>query len=311
MACATEIAGEPVVVTRAKDGGLHAFSNVCRHRGAVIAEGCGQANVLRCPYHAWTYALDGRLLGQPEFEGVEDWDRAAVRLPRFQVATWGPFVFVNQDPEAPPLAEVLGAIPRETGESGCPIDHLHFSYRRDYEIQCNWKVYIDNYLEGYHLPAAHPGLYRELDYQQYRVDTNRYYSSQIAPIRALSGEPRRYQFEDAGRSALYYWLFPNFMLNIYPDNLSSNLILPLGADRTLTVFEWFAYEGEVAQATIDFSDDIQREDIRLCESVQRGLRSRHYNQGRFSVKRENGVHHFHGLLCEFLGGTAFTTETRR
>ena len=281
-----------------------------KHR-AASARTVSTANVLRCPYHAWTYGLDGRLLGQPEFEGVEDWDRAAVRLPRFQVETWGPFVFVNQDPEAPPLAEVLGAIPRETAESGCPIGHLHLSYRRDYEIQCNWKVYIDNYLEGYHLPAAHPSLYRELDYQQYRVDTYRYYSSQIAPIRARSGEARRYQFEDAGRSALYYWLFPNFMLNIYPDNLSSNLILPLGPDRTLTIFEWFAYEGEVAQATIDFSDEIQREDIRICESVQRGLRSRHYDQGRFSVKRENGVHHFHGLLCEFLGDRAFTAETRR
>lgn len=300
LAC--EIAGEPVVVTRAKDGALHAFSNVCRHRGALVAEGCGQAGALRCPYHAWTYGLDGRLLGQPEFEGVEEWDRSAVRLPRFQVEAWGPFVFVNQDLKAPPLAEVLGAIPRETAESGCPIDRLHLSYRRDYEIACNWKVYIDNYLEGYHLPAAHPSLYRELDYQQYRVETYRYYSSQIAPIRAGSGGERRYQFQDAGLSALYYWLFPNFMLNIYPDNLSSNLILPLGPNRTLTIFEWFAYEGEVAQATIDFSDEIQREDIGICESVERGLQSRHYDRGRFSVKRENGVHHFHGLLCEFLQG---------
>jgi choline monooxygenase len=298
-----EIAGEPIVVTRDKDGGLHAFSNVCRHRGAVIAESCGMAATLRCPYHAWTYGLDGRLLGQPEFEGVADWDRSAVRLPEFRVEVWGPFVFVNQDPAAPPLAEVLENIPRETGEFGCPIDDLHLCCRRDYEIRCNWKVYIDNYLEGYHLPAAHPSLFRELDYQQYRVDTFRYYSSQIAPIRARSQEPRRYQFAEGGRSALYYWLFPNFMLNIYPDNLSSNLILPLGPDRTLTIFEWFAYEGEVAQAAIDFSDEIQQEDIRICESVDRGLHSRHYNQGRFSVKRENGVHHFHGLLCEFLQST--------
>jgi len=300
LAC--DIAGEPVVVARSADGALHAFSNVCRHRGAVIAEGCGQSNTLRCPYHAWTYALDGRLLSQPEFEGVADWDRSTVCLPRFRAETWGPFVFVNQDPDAPPLAEVLGAIPAETRESGCPIDRLRLSYRRDYEIQCNWKVYIDNYLEGYHLPAAHPSLFRELDYQRYRVETFRYYSSQIAPIRARTSGPRRYDFEDTGRSALYYWLFPNFMLNIYPDNLSSNLILPLGPDRTLTIFEWFAYQGEVAQATIDFSEEIQQEDIRICESVQRGLQSSHYNQGRFSVKRENGVHHFHGLLCEFLQG---------
>jgi choline monooxygenase len=198
----------------------------------------------------------------------------------------------------------LADIPKGIAEIGCPFDRLKFSYRRDYVVECNWKVYIDNYLEGYHLPAAHPGLMRELDYQRYRVETFRYYSSHIAPIRAASDSPssdvRRYDFQDASQSALYYWIFPNFMLNVYPDNLSSNIILPLGPDRTLTIFEWFSYRGEVAQATIDFSDEIQREDVKLCESVQRGLRARNYNQGRFSVKRENGVHHFHGLLSEFL-----------
>ncbi|HEY2018294.1 MAG TPA: SRPBCC family protein [Bryobacteraceae bacterium] len=299
LAC--EITGEPVLVTRGKDGRLRAFSNVCRHRGSLLATGSGEASVIRCPYHAWTYSLEGSLLGQPEFEGVEDWDRSQVCLPRFQVETWGPFVFVNLDPKAVPLAEVLGAIPTEIAQIGCPLDRLKFSYRRDYTIECNWKVYIDNYLEGYHLPAAHPGLFRELDYAQYRVDTFRHYSSQIAPIRAASGSgSRRYEFGDSTRSALYYWIFPNFMLNVYPDNLSSNIILPMGPERTLTIFEWFAWGGEVAQATIDFSDEIQREDIRICESVERGLRSRNYNQGRFSVKRENGVHHFHGLLNEYL-----------
>jgi len=143
---------------------------------------------------------------------------------------------------------------------------------------------------------------RELDYSQYRVETFRYYSSHIAPIKAASNgrEARRYDFIDNSQIALYYWIFPNFMLNIYPDNLSSNLILPMGTDKTLTIFEWFAYQGEVEQATINFSDEIQQEDIKVCESTQRGLRSRNYHQGRFSVKRENGVHHFHGLLDEFL-----------
>src|SRR5262249_25052314 len=148
--------------------------------------------------------------------------------------------------------------PQEIARIGCPVDRLRFSQRRDYTIACNWKVYIDNYLEGYHLPAAHPSLFRELDYAQYRVETFRYYSSQIATIRAhASGAPRRYEFTDSSESALYNWIFPNFMLNVYPDNLSSNIILPLGHDRTLTIFEWFSYGGEVAQATIDFSDEIQ------------------------------------------------------
>jgi choline monooxygenase len=296
-----DVGSEPVLVARAKDGELRAFSNVCRHRGSLLAAEPRCANAIRCPYHAWTYSLDGRLLSQPEFEGVEDWDRSKVRLPEFRAATWGPFVFVNLDAQAPALLDVFGAIPGEIAAMGCPIDRLRYSYRRDYVINCNWKVYIDNYLEGYHLPAAHPSLFRELDYQQYRVETHRYYSSQIAPIRARGEGARRYEFTDSTRTALYYWIFPNFMLNVYPDNLSSNIILPAGPDRTLTVFEWYAYEGQVAQETIDFSDEIQQEDIAICESVQKGLRSANYSQGRFSVKRENGVHHFHGLLNEFLG----------
>ncbi len=297
---AAEITGEPVLVTRAKDGRLRAFSNVCRHRASVVAEGAGSCQSLRCPYHGWTYALDGRLLGAPEFDGVENWNRSDIHLPEFRVEAWGPFLFVNQDPAAPTVETVLGDIPAEIAAFGCPFAELKHSLRRDYIVECNWKVYIDNYLEGYHLPAAHPGLCRELDYSRYRVETFRYYSSHIAPIRERSSGQRRYDFSDDTKRALYYWIFPNFMLNIYPDNMSSNIILPIGPERTLTIFEWFGYGGEVQQATIDFSDEIQQEDIKVCELTQRGLRSRHYNQGRFSVKRENGVHHFHGLLAEYL-----------
>jgi choline monooxygenase len=287
---ACDIQGEPVIVARANDGILRAFSNVCRHRASRIVEGRGSAGVLRCPYHAWTYELNGQLLGTPEFDGVNDWDRSKIYLPRFQVDTWGPFVFVNLDPHAPSITDVWGEIPHQVAEFGCPVDKLRPSARRDYVINCNWKVYIDNYLEGYHLPAAHPGLFRALDYSQYRVDTFRYHSAQYAPMRSPEGS-----------GALYFWIFPNFMLNIYADNLSSNIILPLGADKTLTVFEWFAFtDASVSDETIAFSDEIQQEDIRICENVQRGLLSSTYNQGRFSVKRENGVHHFHLLLHEFL-----------
>jgi choline monooxygenase len=305
---AAEIAGEPCAVVRGKDGVLRAFSNVCRHRASTILEGCGCVKSLRCPYHAWTYSLDGQLLVAPEFDGVENWNRADVRLPEMRVEVWGPFVLVNVDSQAPPLGELLGAIPEEIANLGCPLEQLHFSCRRDYLIRCNWKVYIDNYLEGYHLPAAHPSLFRELDYNAYRVDTFRYYSSQYAPIRpshASGGEPRRYGSENPGNRALYYWIFPNFMLNVYPDNLSSNIILPVGHDQTLTIFEWFTYSHagetrEISPQTVAFSDEIQQEDIRICENVQKGLASRTYDRGRYSVKRENGVHHFHCLLKEFL-----------
>ena len=192
------------------------------------------------------------------------------------------------------------------------VEKMQLVERRDYVIECNWKVYVDNYLEGYHLPIAHPGLFKELDYDAYRVETFRYYSKQHAPIRELKpgeepGRDRRYiRQPGTEEDALYYWVFPNTMFNIYQDNMSSNLILPLGVDKTLTVFEWFfAQPGtgpgwESMQQTIAFSDQIQQEDIALCEHVQRGLRSRSYDRGRFNAKRENGVYHFQRLVTEFL-----------
>lgn len=300
---ACDLLGEPLVITRDANGTLHALSNVCRHRASTIAAGNGHCSALRCPYHGWTYSLDGRLQGQPEFEGVCNFDRSTVALPPYRIERWAPFLFVNLDTNASPLAEILGDIPREVSNIGCDLSKLRYYGRRDYVIDCNWKVYIDNYLEGYHVPAAHPGLFRELDYKQYRVDTYPYYSSHYAPLRPAVGPDRRYNSLDSGAGALYYWIFPNFMLNIYPDNMSSNVIIPLSHDRTLTIFEWFFYpraDPEAPVKTIAFSDEIQQEDIRLCEAVQRGLRSRAYDRGRLSVKRENGVHHFHLLLHRFL-----------
>ncbi|MGB6497477.1 MAG: SRPBCC family protein, partial [Candidatus Acidiferrum sp.] len=179
-----------------------------------------------------------------------------------------------------------------------------------YVIDCNWKVYVDNYLEGYHIPIAHPGLMREIDYTQYRTDTFRYYSQQFAPIRALKPDDvvERAYAPGTGslKEALYFWIFPNLMLNIYPDNISTNLIVPLSHDKTLTIFEWFFHDAksettrERIQRAIAFSDEVQQEDIELCRAVQRGLRSSTYDRGRYSPKRENGVHHFHLLLAEFL-----------
>ena len=300
---ACEIAGEPIVVVRDTAGALDALSNVCRHRASTIASAHGNCATFRCPYHGWTYSLDGRLLGQPEFDGVQDWDRYSIALPSYRVEIWGPFVFVNLDTTAGPLTKTLGDIPGQVIKLGCDLSRLCYYGRRDYVIDCNWKVYVDNYLEGYHVPAAHPGLFRELDYKQYRVDTHPFYSSHYAPLRPPSGEDRRYASPDSGAGALYFWVFPNFMLNIYPDNISSNIIVPLSHDRTLTVFEWFFpadVDPQIPAKTIAFSDAIQQEDIRLCEAVQQGLSSRAYQRGRFSVKRENGVHHFHLLVHKFL-----------
>jgi choline monooxygenase len=303
-----EVAGEPIIVVRDKQGTLHAFSNVCRHRAGPIALGSGCKNVLRCQYHGWTYTLDGKLIGTPDVEGVEFFDRSTMGMVPLRVETWEQFIFVNFDTGAPPLGEFLGEIPQQA--AGFEFAGLEFAERRDYVIDCNWKVYVDNYLEGYHIPIAHPGLMKELDYANYRTDTFRYHSQQFAPIRAMkSGDAgeRAYAPGSGLQEALYFWIFPNLMLNIYPDNISTNLIVPLSQDKTLTIFEWFFHAAKSQQnqerivRAIAFSDEVQQEDIVLCNNVQKGLHSATYDRGRYSVKRENGVHHFHTLLGEFLG----------
>ena len=179
----------------------------------------------------------GGLIGTPDVEGVEFFDRSTMGMVPLRVETWKNFIFVNFDANAEPLSAFLGNIPEQA--RGFRFDGLQFAERRDYVIQCNWKVYVDNYLEGYHIPIAHPGLMREIDYSQYRTETYKYYSQQFAPIRAIkpsdSGE-RFYAPGVAGQQqeALYFWVFPNLMLNIYPDNVSTNLIVPLSHDKTLT-----------------------------------------------------------------------------
>jgi choline monooxygenase len=303
-----DVAGEPVIVVRDKQGVLRAFSNVCRHRAGPIALGSGCKNVLRCQYHGWTYTLDGRLIGTPDVEGVEFFDRSTMGMAPLRLDTWEQFIFVNFDLDAKPLAEYLGDIPGQA--RGFQFHGIELAEHRDYVIDCNWKVYVDNYLEGYHIPIAHPGLMREIDYAQYRTETFRYHSQQFAPIRAMKPDEKGERFYAPGeglQQALYFWVFPNLMLNIYPDNISTNLIVPLSHEKTLTIFEWFFHDAkspavrERVQRAVAFSDEVQQEDIGLCENVQRGLRSATYDRGRYSVKRENGVHHFHMLLGEFLG----------
>ena len=303
-----EVAGEPIVVVRDKQGTLRAFSNVCRHRAGPIAQGSGCKNVLRCGYHGWTYTLDGRLIGTPDVDGVEFFDRSTMGMVPIRVATWGQFIFVNFDQNAEPLSAYLGDIPEQA--RGFQFEGLEFAERRDYFIDCNWKVYVDNYLEGYHIPIAHPGLMREIDYAQYRTDTFRFHSQQFAPIRGIKPEESSERLYAPGRGlreALYFWVFPNLMLNIYPDNIQTNVIVPLSHEKTLTIFEWFFHDAKSEKArerirkAIAFSEEVQQEDVALCQSVQRGLRSATYDRGRYSAKRENGVHHFHMLLGEFLG----------
>jgi choline monooxygenase len=297
------VGDEPLLVVRGADGVLRALSNVCRHRAGPVASGEGRCRAFRCGYHGWSYSLDGRLLNTPEFEGVEDFDREAHGLPRFRAETWLGLVFVNLDPAAPPLPEALAPLPEALASRD--LTGMRPAHRKDWEVACNWKVYVDNYLEGYHIPIVHPGLMQEIDYARYRTETFETASEQHSPIRAERGGPMRK--EHPGDEARYFWIYPNLMVNVYPDNFSTNVILPLSHERTRTRFEWFfrdpdsaATRGKVLE-TVAFSDQIQLEDVAICEAVQKGLRSRTYDRGRYSVKRENGVHHFHRLIAAAMG----------
>jgi choline monooxygenase len=302
-----DLAGEPIVVVRDEAGTLRAFSNVCRHRAGPIAEGSGCRKVLNCGYHGWTYTLDGRLIGTPEIGGVEFFDRSRMGMVGLRCETWGPFIFVNFSSEGPSLEEFLGNIPELV--RGFSFKNLGHAERRDYIVNCNWKVYVDNYLEGYHIPMVHPGLMKEIDYPGYRCETFRYHSQQLGPVKDVKPgdtHERVYAPGVGPNQALYFWVFPNLMLNFYPDNVQTNLIAPISHDKTLTIFEWYFQDAESpgtrerAAKAIAFCEQVQREDMHICEAVQRGLESVTYDRGRYSVKRENGVHHFHMLLGEFL-----------
>jgi choline monooxygenase len=300
-----EIGDDSIVVVN--DGGtLRGFHNVCLHRAGPVAQGCGRRNTLQCRYHGWTYALDGTLKRAPEMEGVEGFRPEEMRLVPVQVARWGPLVFANLDGKAPSLGEVLEDVPARVAPFAC--ESMRYVTRKTWDLACNWKVYVDNYLEGYHLPVVHPGLHKELDYDNYKVEPRRYFSIQHAPLRPVHGGQTDRKYDPSATAvpeAVYVWLFPNVMLNVYLGQMQTNVVLPLAHDRTRVVFEWYAAEppaeGDPSWTKLlAFSDEIQAEDVEICEAVQRNLRSRVYDRGRYSAKRENGVHHFHGLLHEFL-----------
>lgn len=293
-----EIAGEPIVVVRGGDGVLRAFFNVCRHHAAAVMPApCGKADKLRCPYHGWTYDLTGRLRGVPEIDGVKNFDREQFGLVPLAVATWESFVFVHLDPDPPPIASYLGRLVEQVAPLG--LTGLTFVERREYTLACNWKVFVDNYLDGgYHVPHLHEGLGSILDYKAYTIENFERFCLQSSPIDAAGGDEMTASTRK-GR-ALYYWVYPNLMLNWYEGYLDTNLVLPLAIDRTKVVFEFFfADPARVAenQQSIAVSERIQDEDHAICESVQRGLGSRAYRAGRLSVRREAGENLFHKLLA--------------
>ena len=323
----TEIADEPIVVVRGSDNQIRAFFNVCSHHAAaVMTEPHGNAPQMRCPYHGWSYSLEGELKGTPDFSGVCDFDRAGNGLTPVEVAVWENWIFVKTDggqlvgkqaaglpstPEACVPNSASRTLENQSIESwlGAPLVNeiealglstLHWFERRKYIIGCNWKVFVDNYLDGgYHVPHLHKGLDSVLDYSKYRIECGPRHCLQSSPL--VTSDKADVATTRTGDRALYYWIYPNFMINCYAGVMDTNLVRPISVDRTEVIFDfYFADVSEASRernlASVAVGDQIQQEDLDICASVQRGLKSRVYEAGRLSVRREAGEHLFHRLL---------------
>lgn len=297
-----DLVGEPLVIARGADGVLRAFYNVCRHHAAaVVTEPSGQAAHFRCPYHGWTYGIDGSLKGTPDFDGVCDFDRSKNGLVPVRADSWENFIFVNLNPQTEPLCNFLAGLIERVAP--LRLDSLHFFERRTYDLNCNWKVYVDNYLDGgYHVPHLHKGLNSVLEYTNYTIENADRFSLQSSPVKTANpGVDADAAATRHGDRAYYFWQYPNFMLNWYEGYLDTNLVLPLSIDSCRVIFDfYFSDTGESAREhnrqSVTVSHRVQEEDVAICEAVQRGLHSRAYQAGRLSVKREAGEHLFHRLL---------------
>ena len=291
------IAGEPLLIVRGDDGTLRAFFNVCRHKaGPLCTDECGTVTKLRCRYHGWTYDLSGQLRGTPEFEGVQGFAREENGLVPVAVAEWGPFVWVHLEKPAEPLGQFLSPLPSWV-ESRNSFSEMKWYARKTYDLACNWKVYVDNYLDGgYHVNTVHPRLAGVLDYREYQTVCERRSVLQSSPMKPAEGEAGRTR---TGDIATYWWVYPNFMMNLYSGVMDTNLVLPLSVDRCRVIFDFFFTHGaneDFKRESVIVAEQVQEEDIGVCEEVQRNLNSRCYTTGRFSVRRENGGYYFHQLL---------------
>jgi len=295
------VADNPVIVVRGEEGELRAFYNVCKHRGGPLALCDGQAKSLRCQYHGWTYLLDGSLRGVPKMDRSELFDKKDFGLVPIKVDLWEGQVFVHLGADPRPVGETFKGIVERIAPTN--VGGLRFARRVDYEVGCNWKVYVDNFLEGYHVPFVHPELVSLFEYSQYRTEVFDRYNLQWTPLDANTPSPYSGNGAgDGGGQAFYYWVWPNFMLNILPGRLQTNVVEPLGPDRCRIVFRYFyrdidSAEGKARlEADHAYSDKVQAEDREICERVQAGLGSRAYDKGRFSPEMEAGVWHFQSLL---------------
>ncbi len=319
----TTVANEEVVVVRDGTGTLRALSNTCLHRAGPVAIGTGTRKAFQCPYHGWIYELDGRVKNANGMDGTEDFDTDTMRLPEFRVGTWGPSIWVTLSDVAPPLEEWLGDItPRLQNYN---VDQLEFAGGRRWEVDCSWKMYMDNFMEGYHIPFIHPGLTQGLSPSIYTYKLGKYTNEQygaephprgpgsrIAGILGSVNEFRKIKPPmpdlDAKERVGYYfhWVFPLTTINFTPDGILIFQISPLGPERCETRFTWWfpparSFQDKLLQAAVvNFGHLVNTEDYHICEYAQRGMRSGVYRQGRYAAEQEMCLHHFHQLLTDHM-----------
>jgi phenylpropionate dioxygenase-like ring-hydroxylating dioxygenase large terminal subunit len=301
---ATRAGHVPVVVARARDGALRAFVNVCRHRGFLLCEGEERRETIQCPYHAWTYDLDGTLRRAPRADREPGFDPSTLSLLPVAVDTWGPFVFVNPDADASPFAETLGELPSLVAAAGVDVDALVFHHRAESDYEANWKVCVENFLECYHCQVAHPGFAKVVDVSEdaYRLVESRWYSSQFGPVRGA--QPGG--FDPTGEVARgeFHLLFPGTTINVMPGhpNVSIGPVVPLAVERTHRWLDYF-FAPDAPADWIDemlaFDTQVGVEDRVLVERVQAGVRSRTVETGVL-VRSEALIAHFQRLLREQL-----------
>jgi phenylpropionate dioxygenase-like ring-hydroxylating dioxygenase large terminal subunit len=293
-------------VTRARDGELRAFLNVCRHRGFPLVDGAGKRETLQCPYHAWTYGLDGSLRTAPRSDEEPHFPKDELGLCSVAVGAWGPFVFVNADREAEPLADALGSMPAQVAELGLDVDDLVFYTRWEAEVDANWKIVCENFLECYHCQVAHPQLAELLDVSAgaYALSTEGRLSSQRGPTREGGGT--RMHLDGELPRGQFHFLWPNLGVNIFPGrpNISIGPMVPLTPDRTYRFLDYF-FGSDVDQAWIDelmaLDDQVGREDRVLVEGVHRGMASGGLEHGWLMGRSEQLIGHFQQLTRDALG----------
>lgn len=294
---------EPVLFVRDLDESLHCISNVCTHRGNLLIDSPCIAQQIRCRYHGRRFKLCGDFVHMPEFETARDFPSSSDNLPKVPFAQLGQFLFASISPAAP-FSDVFGDISRRLAWLPFASMRLDANRSRDYLVKAHWALYCENYLEGLHIPFVHPSLRSVLDFGNYKTELNRYFSLQLAL--AKSGEESfdlPPESPDYGKNvaAYYYWIFPNTMLNFYPWGCSVNVVKPLNPGLTKVSFLTYVLdESKMDRGAGADLDKVEREDESVVETVQKGIRSRLYQSGRYSPTMEQGTHHFHRLLCEFL-----------